>query len=448
MKAIRTWRVHITSSPELAKPLKDTLGAFRNAVDFFIGVIMSEWQSYEGLADSDLAVTRTERLTHRTGHNPDPKYDFDKEFYKFPSYLRRSAIREAYGRVRSYKSNLANWKKAPKKSRGKAPGAPKAGNCFPSLFHKQCFVRTGLYTAKLKAFVRNTWDWIEVRLRKSDMDYIDYRRPGRKEQSPKLCRYGDNWVLAFPFVEEVALPPFKLSEHTRIAPVDLGLNSAATTCIMEPDGAVIANHFLHLKREYDRLNHCIGKIIKANKHGSKKCPTLWAHAKAQNRHIAEVTANAIVDFAQEHGATMIVFEHLNLDGRKHGKKKWRLHHWRAKYVQELVTIRAHRVGIRVCRVNASGTSRYAFDGSGEVLRGRKSQKTNGKYSLCEFTTGKVYNCDLNAAKNIGARYFIRENLRNQSETARSALEAKVPALSKRSTCTLADLKALRAALTA
>ena len=53
-----------------------------------------------------------------------------------------------------------------------------------------------------------------------------------------------------------------------------------------------------------------------------------------------------------------------------------------------------------------GTSKYAFDGSGEVARGKDADL--GTYSLCRFPTGKVYNCDLSAAQNIGARFFLRE----------------------------------------
>jgi len=30
------------------------------------------------------------------------------------------------------------------------------------------------------------------------------------------------------------------------------------------------------------------------------------------------------------------------------------------------------------------------------------------YSLCRFQNGKIYNCDLSAAQNIGARFFLRE----------------------------------------
>ena len=41
--------------------------------------------------------------------------------------------------------------------------------------------------------------------------------------------------------------------------------------------------------------------------------------------------------------------------------------------------------------------------------------------------------------NIGARYFIRELQKPLSETARSSLEAKVPAVKRRSSCVYADL---------
>ena len=55
---------------------------------------------------------------------------------------------------------------------------------------------------------------------------------------------------------------------------------------------------------------------------------------------------------------------------------------------------------------------------------------------------------MNASYNIGARYYIREILRIQSERTRLILTAQVPSLARRSTCTLSDLKGLRAALAA
>ena len=61
----------------------------------------------------------------------------------------------------------------------------------------------------------------------------------------------------------------------------------------------------------------------------------------------------------------------------------------------------------------------------------------------QFTTGKIYNADLNASYNIGARYFIKHLLKTVTVTQRLALEAKVPQVAKRSTCTLSHLINLR-----
>ena len=76
----------------------------------------------------------------------------------------------------------------------------------------------------------------------------------------------------------------------------------------------------------------------------------------------------------------------------------------------------------------------------------ESKRTGGSYNVCEFTTGKVYNCDLNASYNIGARYFVREILKSLPARERLRLEAKVPPVCKRSTCTLSALISLNAEL--
>ena len=105
-------------------------------------------------------------------------------------------------------------------------------------------------------------------------------------------------------------------------------------------------------------------------------------------------------------------------------------------------MKAHRHGLRIARVNARNTSRLAFDGSGTVKRGWKISGET-PYSTIQFTSGKFYNADLNAAYNIGARYLIRHHLKPIPETERLVLEAKVPQVTKRSTCTLSHLISLR-----
>ena len=110
----------------------------------------------------------------------------------------------------------------------------------------------------------------------------------------------------------------------------------------------------------------------------------------------------------------------------------------------MVTDKAHRLSMRVSHICAWGTSKLAFDGSGFVLRGRDAELKS--YSVCKFQSGKIYNCDLSASYNIGARYFIREIIKSVPARVRLALEAKVPQVAKRSTCTLSTLISLNAEL--
>lgn len=61
-----------------------------------------------------------ERLVHATKDRPNVPYkNFDKDFYKFPSYLRRDAINTAIGNIMSYRFQVKNWED--KGCRGKRP---------------------------------------------------------------------------------------------------------------------------------------------------------------------------------------------------------------------------------------------------------------------------------------------------------------------------------------
>lgn len=88
--------------------------------------------------------------------------------------------------------------------------------------------------------------------------------------------------------------------------------------------------------------------------------------------------------------------------------------------------------MRISRICAWGTSKYAFDGSGRVDRHSVYRYEHGRkvynYSICTFQNGKVYNCDLSAAQNIGARFFLREY-------EKSGVEG-LPPTPQRTLCTL------------
>ena len=443
-------KIHTTYSAKINKSdrcFTDTAQLYRSAVGFFIDVLLKESHILDEHTSQKSRVNAVETITVPTASHPDVTYDFSRDFYKFPCYLRRAAIAEAIGKVSSYRSNLANWEALPdeEKARCRKPGLPVPGFVYPVLYKDNMYKQTGLYTFKVKVWIHNTWDWVTVRLRKSDMDYISRRCGSRTKMSPTLRKRGKNWYLDFPFEEDVQLTDTGIFERTIIS-VDLGINNAATVTAMTSDGTVIGRHFLKLPEENDSLMHAVNRIKKAQQHGARKMPRLWAKANGINDDIAAKTANYIIDIAILYNADVIVFEHLDVQGKKRGSKKQRLHLWKSQYVQAMVTDKAHRCSMRVSRVNAWGTSRLAYDGSGAVLRGDKSEKTGGNYSLCEFTTGKVYHCDLSASYNIGARYFIREILKSLPETVRLAVQAKVPELAKRSTCTWSSLNSLNAEL--
>ena len=426
------------------KEFAATTTIYRRAVDFFITVYLENTDTFSELTGTLMKRRKMETMTHRTTKNPEPKYpSFDTIFYKLPTYYRRAAIAAAIGKAESYLSNLKRWETESR--HGKKPGYPHAGSVFPVLYRGGSFVPAGDYAFSIKVFVHNTWDWVTVSVRKGDADYILHHCADREMLVPSLTKHGNVWSLSFSFKETVELNNTPVEDQLVLA-VDLGINSACTCCALTSDGTVVGREFLRLPAEEDSLTHAFNKAKKAKRNNAKRMPRMWARVDGINDRISVLTAQFIVSTAMSYGADVIVLEHLDLNGKKRGRGKQRLHFWRAQYVQSMVETKAHRLGIRIATVNAWGTSKFAFDGSGPVARGKDAGFQS--YSLCRFASEKVYNCDLNASYNIGARYFIRELLKPCSETKRLDIEAKVPQCAKRSTCTLSTLIELNAVLTA
>ena len=294
--------------------------------------------------------------------------------------------------------------------------------------------------AFLKLYDGHDWKWFSVNLLHTDMEYLRKNWEGVKSSAPTLEKRHHKYFLRFSYTEEVSLSKKEVNEQI-ICSVDLGINTDAVCTIMRADGTVLGRKFINFPSEKDQMYRVVGRIRRFQReHGSGQVQSRWNYARRLNMELSRKVASAITTYAQNNHVDVIVFEYLEMKGKAAGKKKQKLHLWRKRDIQKLCEHQAHRTGMRVSRVCAWNTSRLAYDGTGEVIRDSEN------HSLCTFATGKRYHCDLSAAYNIGARYFIRERLKPLSATVRSSLEAKVPSVKRRTSCVYADLLLLSAEL--
>ena len=418
--------------------LKNSIELYRQALRYVIPIVDSHWDEMEDLKYVNQRMMYVEQLIHSTNRNK-ACYNFDAEFPKFPSYLRRAVLNQALGIVSSYRSHLANWEETRK---GRAPKLSLTHYACPAYYKGNLFRNFDpiRQTIELKVFKNNDWVYEVYRLKQSDCTYYQTYLAGKKQNVPIIQKKGRRFYVTFSYEEERHLIPE--ASITKICAVDLGLGTDATCSIMDQDGTVYARRFMSFSKEHDRLHTQLGRIKRNQKRGSRHNKTLWRKVSGISQDIADKTVKAILDFGKANGADAFVLEYLDFKGKNAVK---RAHFWRYQRIYQVLTQKAHQLGLRVARVNARHTSRLAFDGSGWSKRGREIT-SDTPYSLMQFSTGKLYNADLNASYNIGARYFIRALFKTVTVTQRLVLEAKVPQVTKRSTCTLSHLINLRSEL--
>lgn len=431
---------------ESAHWLKLTRRIYNEVVSLLVPIIEKHWDEinqYKALHPKDSHAKRAyiEQLIHKTKANPTPMYpEYDKNYPKYPACYRRAAITDAIGTVSSYKTRYQQWINTGK--HGNPPKLPHVyHNQSPSLYVKGIFKWEPLYstTVLIKVYTGKDWVWEKYRIAHSDINYIKNHLTKMARSAPTLMQKGTRWELRFLYTQNVNLT--ETPEHQRrICAVDLGVNTAATCVIMEPDGTVLARRFIKLASEEDQIRHHLGRIRKAQSQGAKCLKAKWGLVNRLNTELSRKTAAHIMDFAVEWSVETIVFEFLELSGRVRGSRGHRLGVWRKREVQSIVMGQAHRWGVRVSRVCAWGTSRLAFDGSGHVRRGQEMSRVGHRsYGWVEFSSGKLYSADLNAAYNIGARFFVRAFSKAIPAKVWSSVSADVPGLKRRSTATLASL---------
>lgn len=418
------------------KLFKSTQDVYRFAVSWLFAPVQVYWNDLCVLEPAYLTIKMkyVEEHIHTTKKHGTPEYDFDSAFPNIPSYLRRAAICDAIGAYSSYVSNHQNWLDSGKK--GREPQLSVDRMVSPTFYRENMYEQDMAEDmASLKLFDGKTWNWYDVKLKHTDMQYLrKHWKHKEKVSAPTLEKHYGVWRLRFACEATSELP--KIAEKDqKICSVDLGINCDATCSVMTSDGTVSARKFINFADDKGRLYHELNKVKQfQQKHGSHDVGSMWRYVQNINSQHAYHVANAIADFAIENDCTTIVFEHLDTKGKKKGSKKQKLAMWRKNDIQTVCESIAHRHGIRISRICAWNTSRLAYDGSGCVTR-----SINGNYSVCKFQNGKIYNCDLSASYNIGARYFVRALQKSMSESSWSHIKAEVPDAEKRIKCTLSTL---------
>ena len=407
MRIIRSDQLSIqTDSSEQREALGNTLALYRAMVRDLMTVALTHWPVV-GVCVGNDAVKVIEGLIHPTSKRPKVRYRyFQNRYHKFPSYLRRVAIMDAVGQVRSYMTRYNAWLDGERRRRGEHPPTMTvATNTFPSLYAGQCIrLNEAATQAFIKVRYRNDWIWMGFRL----SGKCRYRGRGTAK-SPLLKVSGKRWTLSLP--EE--FEPRRISKQPpqRVLAVDVGINTAATWAAVDDQGTVRDRGFIRRSdkdREYGLMQRIRTKARKQTRHGNRLPPGFCARDHQRLKNLADNQAHQIsrrlVDQAVESGCHAIVVEDLKgwrpKAGGKRTPMKQRFHRWFHRMLMHRVESKSQEVGLRFVAVYARGTSSQAFDGSGPVKRG----PTN--YSLCTFTTGKRYHADLNAAYNIGARGLL------------------------------------------
>ena len=247
------------------KALENSIAIYRSALRFILPIVNTHWDELNEYEFMTQRMAHTEKLIHSTNKNK-AHYNFDEEFPKFPSYLRRDVINRALGIVSSYRSNLENWEQH---RNGQAPKLSLTHYAYPAYYKRDLFrnfdpIRK---TIELKVFKHSDWVYEIYQLKTSDCTYYQTYLTGKKQNVPIIQKKGRRFYATFSYEEETHLIPEK--SIRKVCAVDLGLGTDATCSIMDKDGTVYAREFISFSKEHDQLHTQIGRIKRNQKQGSK-----------------------------------------------------------------------------------------------------------------------------------------------------------------------------------
>ena len=233
---IRTDDWLLSGGKSLQNATVATHGLYVAYVRRLSGLLMVHWPTI-GRLSADEQPLAVERLFNRTKANPEPKYarffESAPAFAKFPSYLRRAAIRAAVGSVSSFLTRYDAWQSngqgcgedghsgRPRKRPDAAPPTFGMPNVWPVLYSANggagAMVRIYGAVASLKLWNGSDWVWLKAAV----------VRKGARHQGP-AAGLPKSPTLRFSKGRVVLTCPFQMPKHCRlgnrevVCSVDLG----------------------------------------------------------------------------------------------------------------------------------------------------------------------------------------------------------------------------------
>jgi len=382
-----------------------------------------EWR--ERLISAHALLTWAESATVVTAAHPSPwtGWNFTERFPGMPFAYRRSVIKDAIGKVRSYLSNRANWE-ASGKQKGK-PGWPAASD-HPTLYQgclvldletldtREAFVRINVYTGE-------DWTWMQYPVNSSRYTVERLKETDWQRQSPTLVLRAHAAELHIPQVRKITAK--KVMERKQdpdlvTVAVDLNVKNLAVITarqhgtiiktVFVTDHGLDAHRYRHLKR-IAKKQWLSGKPVK----GEHSNQQLWRHVERQNADAAHKVAHSIAEVCASYPGCLLLFERLRTIKPGKGSKSRRMNRKRANqlrgkirehakdkaYVQQIVTV----------EVNPHGTSQYCSrcGAKGERFSYQKGQRVFVKWGKLFYCPVCHYeaNADFNASVNVHHSFY-------------------------------------------
>ncbi len=345
--------------------------------------------------------------------------------------FRRAAISAALGSARSFYSHLARWQKHKAKAEAKGKKCKDRPPVPPRTWNKSATLYAGMHKERtnssilIKVWTGSCWSWVRVHLTGRDIPE-DF-----EACSPQLVHRSEHWYLHTPIEKKFKNPltikkQIETNPDIKVCAIDLNMDGALAVCtIRDVEGSVLATKFIGSGKRANGFRKLhLGRIARKRsqtgiiEQGVQDNADLWNKIRNYDNSLSHLVSARIVQFAQEHEASILVFEHLgNLKPEK-GKYSKRGNSKRAFWMKgrifKYAKYKAYNAGILTSRVSPRDTSRTCAKCGAPVARYNEGEKPEGYQMgapLCKCTVcDRLDNADRNASLQIGNKFFARYGL--------------------------------------